>query len=306
MNDKEKENEIFEAVQEYLKPCRVIVWGSGATIPFGFPSMNDLKEGLGLKGREDLESALSKITDEKTRKCYEQKIFELINEKDKEFRESVNDKTFQDLECFIRYFYKASPHLVDIITTNYDCVLEYFLSYYSFPFSDGFSGREFSFFNKENFKRDNHINLFKVHGSLRWSNRRYSHHNNSMDAIYPYGDKYEKTYENPFRILISKSEDSVEKSSNFLVIGFGFNDNHIRNLLETSVEKSIVKMVVVNRKATENTKRIMEKAQNIILIEEAEDACSTKFTHKKNGKEEKCFCLEGKFWDLHEFKSILL
>ena len=303
MND--KENEIFAAVQEYLKPCRVIVWGSGATIPFGLPSMEDLKEDLNLKGSGDLESILSNINDDEKRKYYEKEIFGIINEKDKKIRESVDDKTFQDLNGIISYFYGAHPKLLNIITTNYDCVLEYFLSYYSFPFSDGFSGREFSFFNKENFKRKNHINLFKVHGSLRWLNRRYSYHNDSMDAIYPYENKYERTYDNPFRSLVSESEDIIENSDNFLAIGFGFNDKHIKNLLEDSVQKPNVKMVVVSRKATENAKRITARAQNIILIEEDEDACFTKFTYRKNGKEE-CFRLKGKFWDLQEFKAILL
>ena len=305
MNDKEKENEIFETVQDYLKPCPVIIWGSGATIPFGLPSMEDLKKGLNLKESGDLESILSKITDGEKRTCYEQKIFDTIDEKDQKLRESVDDKTFQDLNDIISYLYGAHPKLINIVTTNYDCVLEYFLSYYSFPFSDGFSGREFSSFNKENFKRKNHINLFKIHGSLRWLNRRYSYHNNSMDAIYPYENKYERTYDNPFRSLVSESGDIIESSDNFLVIGFGFNDKHIRNLLEDSVQKPNVKMVVVSRKATENAKRITARAQNIILIEEDEDACFTKFTYRKNGKEE-CFILKGKFWDLQEFKSILL
>jgi hypothetical protein len=39
--DKEK-NDVFIIVQDFLKNPPLIVWGSGATIPFGLPSMKDL------------------------------------------------------------------------------------------------------------------------------------------------------------------------------------------------------------------------------------------------------------------------
>ena len=38
--------QIFRITQNFLKTPPLIVWGSGATIPFGLPSMLDLNEKL--------------------------------------------------------------------------------------------------------------------------------------------------------------------------------------------------------------------------------------------------------------------
>ena len=38
-----KEN-IFKTIQKFLKSPPVIIWGSGATAAYGFPTMQDLKK----------------------------------------------------------------------------------------------------------------------------------------------------------------------------------------------------------------------------------------------------------------------
>ena len=38
-----RKTEIFRLIQKFLKKPPVIIWGSGATIPYGLPSMDDLK-----------------------------------------------------------------------------------------------------------------------------------------------------------------------------------------------------------------------------------------------------------------------
>mgnify|MGYP006322241107 CR=1 FL=1 len=35
---------VFTVIQNYLKTPPVIIWGSGATVPFGLPSMNTLNQ----------------------------------------------------------------------------------------------------------------------------------------------------------------------------------------------------------------------------------------------------------------------
>ena len=37
---------IFRLIQKFLADPPVIIWGSGATIPYGLPSMDDLKHNL--------------------------------------------------------------------------------------------------------------------------------------------------------------------------------------------------------------------------------------------------------------------
>ena len=51
----------------------------------------------------------------------------------------------------ISKFYEAQPQNINIITTNYDCILEYALSKAGYNFTDGFTGRSLSSFNSDSF-----------------------------------------------------------------------------------------------------------------------------------------------------------
>ena len=303
-NDDNK-SKIFKLIQGYLKPYPVIIWGSGATIPFGLPSMEELKTKLGLNSRGNLENILSELSNEKELEKYSEKIFTIINQKDKEFREKLSkENLFGYLNDIFLRFYESNPQCLNIITTNYDCTLEYLFSYYSYPYSDGFSGREFSEFSKDNFKDKKHINLLKVHGSLRWFEGRYHYYNQNMQAIYPNKHKFEHALKEPFRTLITKSDEKILKSKSFLVVGFGFNDEHLTPKLEEVIEKDDVKTVIVTKNATDNAKKKLENAKNIILIEESEKEKQTTFSYKEDRSIKK-LNLEGNFWKLKEFKSIL-
>ena len=47
MNDtNQKKDKIFRLIQKFLKNHPVIIWGSGATIPYGLPGMSELVEVL--------------------------------------------------------------------------------------------------------------------------------------------------------------------------------------------------------------------------------------------------------------------
>ena len=59
-------DDIYKKIQKYLNTPPVIIWGSGATIPYKMPSMGDLKEVLGKKypdiaiSTDNLETELGK------------------------------------------------------------------------------------------------------------------------------------------------------------------------------------------------------------------------------------------------------
>lgn len=298
----QKKNDLFCLVQDYLSHCRTIIWGSGATIPFGMPSMEDLKKELKIKEEGNLEEIFSKKNIEE----YEQFFFDIINEKDAAFRKNINKTTFKYLAPLVNYFYKAFPPNFNIITTNYDCILEYLLEYYNWPFTDGFTGREFSSFDVKNFQKTNFINLIKVHGSLRWNtNKQYSYYNKSMLAILPSNNKYEKIINDPFRSLIVRSDKIIEKSKCFLIIGFGFNDKHLTPKLDEALEAEDKKVVIVTKEATSSLKEKLKNAKSFILLEEFSDN-KTKFSYYDNEKKEKREeNLKGNFWELKGLLEIL-
>ena len=296
-------NEIFKLIQDYLKPCPLIVWGSGATIPLGLPSMEGLKKKLSVQEDGNLETILSKIRDEDKVLRYEKEIFNIINKQDEKFRKKIDANLIFHIKALISYFYEPHPKCLNIITTNYDCVLEYIFSYFDFPYSDGFSGRQFSCFNDSMFKKQKHINLYKVHGSLRWSNKKYCYYNKEMDGIFPGMDKYRRASQEPFRTLIQKSDESINSAKCFLSIGFGFNDEHLTPRIEEAIKHG-KEIVVVSEKITESAKRKLVDALNYVCIESSGKNI-TKFSYRSNRVNSELL-LEGEYWKIQEFKEILI
>ena len=294
--------EIYKLIQEYLKPSPLVIWGSGATIPLGIPSMEYLKEQLSIQQDGNLEKILSEISDKNETLKYEKKIFNIINEHDESFRGKLDTNSVLYIKDLINYFYNSHPQYLDIITTNYDCVLEYIFSYFCFPYSDGFSGRQFSCFDSSRFRKEKHINLYKVHGSLRWSNKRYCYYNQEMDGIFPSMEKYRKASQEPFRTLIQKSDESIDNAKCFLSIGFGFNDEHLTPKIEQAISEG-KSIVIVSKEITVSAKEKLRRASNYVSIESV-DENTTRFSYNKNGVEGE-LQLDGNYWKIQEFKEIL-
>ena len=298
--------ELFEMVQEYLKPCPLIICGSGATIPFGMPSMNDLKDELKIKEEGNLEEILSNIDDQSKKGEYEKQIFSIVNKADYEFRIKLSGDRLvaQHLERLFNFFYATYPQVNNVITTNYDCVLEYILSKRDLPFSDGFTGKAFSCFSKSRFKTTKqHINLYKVHGSLRWYQDCYSYDNKMMDAIFPTSEKYRLASIEPFRTLIHKSDNAIEGAKCFLAIGFGFNDEHLTPKIEKAIQNN-KGIVVIAKTATESCKNKLENSSKYMLIEAENETNTTKFSFKK-GEKRGTKTLSGNYWEIKEFNKII-
>ena len=298
-------NKIFRMIQDYLKKRVLIIWGSGATIPFGMPSMEDIKKHLNLKQKGNLEDILSEISPE-DQETHEIKFYKFIDNKDSAFRKKLekNERLVKPLKEFICYFYEAEPNFIKIITTNYDCILEYVFSLYDIPYSDGFTGKEFSKFSVENFKEKEHINLYKVHGSLRWYKQKYKYHNLRMDGVLPGKDKFRTITQDPFRTLIQKSDDAIKEANCFLSVGFGFNDEHLTPKLEEVVTNNQKSIVIIAKKATESIKRKIVNFDEFMLIEQYKNENKTNFQFRENGNIINN-TLEGKYWEIDQFNKIL-
>ena len=327
--DKYKD-QIFQIVQKLLKDPPVIIWGSGATIPYGLPSMNDLKQTLlksegfeflnieSLKSENsNLEVELEKVQDQdqdeinKIKTCIRSEVFK----KDIECLKKSIEKSdyFCGINNMIEKFYEVHPHKIDIITTNYDRVLEYTLSKFGYDYTDGFTGRQLAQFSKDNFQTKNQINLMKVHGSLNWVQFKnndpfFLSDNYKIDdlqplMILPSRKKYQDAFEEPYRTIIAKSDEIIEKAKSFLIIGFGFNDEHITPKLENKVKKG-TPIVIITKKATDSCKEQIQRAKKYCLFEEGENK-TTKITSSEQLGQDKTEKLEGNYWRLETFMEVL-
>ena len=225
---------ILKIVQRFLKNPPLVVWGSGATISFDLPSMWDLNEVL-KKEIEGFDTSNDNLEDELGKEKYQEKlpqikqtIWKVVNNADvlvlKKFIDNNTDD-FNGIKLLIDKFIEPHPRILNIVTTNYDRVLEHLLSYQCIDFTDGFDGKTLSIFNDDNFKDANIVNLVKVHGSLNWFNVngeiRYlscETINKTPQIVVPSKNKFEETYNLPYRELIQKADTLINNALSFLVV----------------------------------------------------------------------------------------
>ena len=313
---------IFSTIQEFLKNPPVIIWGSGATIPFNLPSMVQLNnvlrekiEGFNITN-ENLENELGK--DEYKEKMPEIRrvVWDTVNQADKQVHERLSQGNFDDLEPIknmIEKFRDCHPKVVNIITTNYDRILEYTMAYHTIPFTDGFSGRDFSIFSDTKFQERDLVNLIKVHGSLNWfkianSVRFLSGHSECCEPIIicPGKNKYQEASQIPYRDLIQKSDNLIRKASSFLVVGFGFNDEHLTPKIKERVNAG-TPLVLVTRGVTESCKREMAQAKKYVFLQKFKESENKTLVAIKKGKEMEIEerVIDGNYWQLKQFMEIL-
>src|SRR5574344_413385 len=167
---------VFELIQKFLKDHPVIIWGSGATIPFGMPSMDDLNKIIKNEfpnfdsKNTNLEKELGKVKYKKQLPEIRKIIHDVIEEKDNLVLEKIMDNSFKHNEIIelINKIRDSVPKVVNIISTNYDKTLEYIMSYNEIPFTNGFTGKTLSIYNENSFGNKDIVNVIKVNGSIDW------------------------------------------------------------------------------------------------------------------------------------------
>ncbi len=187
-------------------------------------------------------------------------------------------------EAFLRKIARRSTRLprLRLFTTNYDLCFEAAASRTRFIVIDGFSHsmpQEFDggYFSYDLVRRrddreapdyiTNVFHLFKLHGSVDWCRGgmqvQKSAKPDKPHIIYPRESKFELSYDQPFLELMSRLQMSLRQTSTgLLVIGFGFNDQHIAQPVLAAMKSNVgLKAMVVSP--------ALEKAGNPIINEMA-------------------------------------
>ena len=201
INTKEQTNqcargEVRRKIQDFLEGHTVVIWGSGATMPLGFPSMGDLLDKFvhvsEFREIQDIigygfEEKLSKLIAKKgssEREVYEDQackiIGELFNKTETTNRDgilcgSAKVKEYYQAMLALHAFLSAqpgiaSPKSVDILTTNYDCSWELLFKRNGIPYLDGFSEEQKGFDYSAFFPKGDELltRVVKIHGSDNW------------------------------------------------------------------------------------------------------------------------------------------
>jgi len=164
---------------------------------------------------------------------------------------------------------KNNDSRIQLFTTNYDTLFEQAANNAGFVIIDGFSfthPREFAgkwfdldIVNREKTRLKQEesfiakvFHLYKLHGSLNWTkeqNRIVQKDNvENPLIIYPASEKYESSYEQPYFEMMSRFQQALRKEETLLiVIGFGFQDKHIKNVIVEAVEQNpSFQLLIVN------------------------------------------------------------
>jgi hypothetical protein len=227
---------------------------------------------------------------------------------------------------------KLIPHLlrpdtgIPIVTTNYDRLVElaceeaglgvdtmfsgHFAarlepqdSYWSFCRSVKLVGKNvrYEFASK--------ANVFKPHGSLDW----YYREGNPVRyagalplprlIITPGLNKFRSGYESPFDKHRERANDSIDKARRFLIIGYGFNDDHLETHLTPRI-KSGVATVIFTYLLSPKAREIAIENENVIAAEfhEKAGAIGTRFIINR----EELFFPNVNYWDLDGFVNGVL
>lgn len=155
-----------------------------------------------------------------------------------------------------------------IFTSNYDRCFEEAGRQGRYVVIDGFSHTSPSTFDavhftydivrrtKENDTHDfipNVFHLYKLHGSIDWTRDQNTgeiykwHGTDNPLLIYPRNSKYELAFEQPYLEMISALQAALrEPNTGLLVVGFGFNDNHLSEPIMSAIRSNLsLKAVVV-------------------------------------------------------------
>ncbi|HRO44824.1 SIR2 family protein [Agriterribacter sp.] len=172
---------------------------------------------------------------------------------------------------------KTNDPRVKLFTTNYDLLFEMAANQSGFVVIDGFSfthPRKFSgrYFDLDIVNREKTrvkqeesfaskvFHLYKMHGSLNWfkdvSNNNIVQQDEPTKPliIYPANEKYESSYEQPYFEMMSRFQQALRKETTLLiVIGFGFQDKHIQNVIIEAVEQNpSFQLLIVNYSGQED------------------------------------------------------
>lgn len=200
------------------------------------------------------------------------------------------DGTFNDVKQNYINFYNAilsirgsrnySPP--NIFTTNYDLFNEVAMESLNIHYINGFRGVIERLFDPSTFHLrlvdDQHrykekwsvvrnfIKLYKIHGSINWyfendKVREKSDFTNADNAvIYPTINKHLETQQTPYSELFRELTINLQKpDSTLLILGYGFPDQHINQLISQALSNEDFSLVVFGDKNESNASLFLNK-----------------------------------------------
>lgn len=191
----------------------------------------------------------------------------------------------QELLCYI----SKSSASADVITTNYDRLIELACALAAIPVDTGFNGHTIGTYDEAasrealvsvrrlprgqtSFSYRHHVRLAKPHGSLDW----FKHKGEPVRSEIAFGgqpliitpglSKYKTGYERPFDAQKNRATGAIDRANALLFLGYGFNDDHLQTHLNPQFSRG-VKTAVFARSLTEAAVSYIQDFPHILAID---------------------------------------
>lgn len=296
------ENEIAVLAQRCITANPVVVVGTGASIPYGVGGMDAMRDHLvGIFGKDPLgaeaeirelmkllslyglEEALTRLS---LREAQEQAVirhaWEKVHDDDCAlFRSIATTHKRPHLAKLFRHLFDSTQRQVQVVTTNYDRLIEYSANVAGYGFTNGFAdgyigqrtiddSSRVCRYGCHQSDRNRVVHVWKVHGSVDWFVDSRGHVSCYPSAtrdligvepviVAPGIGKYERTHREPFRTVIGEADKALSGAPGFLCIGYGFNDTHIHPKLTERIKDYNKPVVILAKVLTESTKRVLDE-----------------------------------------------
>jgi len=348
-------DEALSRLQEFIRKRPSLLVGTGLSISMGLPGMGELTEFLkaeipkqccenrnmqkewetciGLIEEHGLEDGLGKV--QVTTELLEliiETTATLVDINDAELRKKIVTESLDSfpIAALIRHLVNSLPvdqPCLDIITSNYDHIIEYACDYYGIHCCTGFVGSYIQRFSKDSlvesihipvlvpnrgkttieYRKRRQVKLMKPHGSLKWQqvNDRIIQCSEPLIAatrviITPGLTKYKASLTDPVMNCHRETANlSLRKANAIIVIGYGFNDSHLQTVLIERLEQGL-DCLILTRSLTENAKSIVAKFPHVIALEKSEDDNTRWYYGSKSGE------LPGSLWNIGYFVKTII
>lgn len=328
-------NGCLSIMQGYLENSPLIVLGSGASIPYGLPSMGNLADCIKSNAivkddpnygafcaslsSDGLEKAIDSVSlNEETIKAIRTTTWEEVNRSDLDY---LKTNAFSPPESLVTLFEKViapTPNKAVVVTTNYDRLPDYAADGIAASSVTGFEGSYIRKLEPPNNSvttrrvraRERIVEIWKVHGSLDWFIDAKGEISSfqllqeipagfSPLIVPPGKDKYSSTHNEPYRSIISEADKAFTTAGAYLCVGYGFNDEHIQPKLLAQIANGKPIVILVRTMTDACKHHIIDSDIKKYLIFERSDDSHTKVYG--NGWSE---IYDGQFWCLDEFLKV--
>lgn len=305
------EHALKQKLQNLFSDGLVTIVGSGLSCAEGLPGMADLAQMLIktmpgnvatedkvawdnvsdlLKAGQGLEAALQEVeispslTDAIVRATAE---FILANE-GRALADCLQTHRTLRFARLLRHLSPTSPKFVEVITPNYDRLIEFAVESAGWGVDTGFIGRLLGqhspVASDKSFIRGivqhgkttkllyrDRVRLYKPHGSLDWFNTTKGAISSSLPIaakrliITPGVGKYKYGYEQPFDSHREGANAAIDKANGILCIGYGFNDYHLQTHLTPRL-KDGVPAILLSYELTQAAAAVVQASPNGIAL----------------------------------------